>query len=88
MANHRFRTAASLTVGFLAVPWSAFVSAFLFYVGLTLVAISVEQLPDLTMGAAYLMPVAAYGLLLLVRTMRALAAMPVHIGQLAVPRLQ
>ena len=85
--NHT-KSAALAVIAFVAVPWGAFVSAFLFYVVLTLVAISVQQLPDVAMAAAYLAPVAAYLLLLLTRMVRALAAVPVQIGQLAVPRLQ
>ena len=60
----------------------------MFYVGLTLVAISVEQLPDVAMAAAYVLPVVAYVLLLLARAVRALAGVSVQIGHLAVPRLQ
>ena len=88
MANHRIRAAAGPAMAFVSMPWSAFVTVFLFYVVLTLVAISVEQLPDVAMAAAYLVPVAAYALLLSVRALHALAAVPVQIGQLAVPRLQ
>ena len=88
MVNHRIGTAATETVNFLAVPWNAFVAAFLYYVALTLVAISVEQLPDVAMAVSYLLPVAAYALFLLSRLVRAVSAVRVEIGHLAVPRLQ
>ena len=88
MTTQHISKAAGATGVFLAVPWAAFVAVFLYYVGLTLVAISVEQLPDLAMAASYLLPVAGYGLLLLSRMVRAAAAMPVEIGHWAQPRLQ
>ncbi len=88
MTRQHFGTAAAAIGSFLSVAWGAFVAAFLYYVALTLVAISVEQLPDAAMVAAYLLPVAAYLLLLLSRAIRAVAAVPVEIGQLALPRLQ
>ncbi len=88
MATHRIKNAAQVTVAFFAIPWAAFVVVFMFYAGLTIVAIGVEQLPDVPVAAAYLLPAAAYGLLIVTRAVRALAAMPVQIGQLAVPRLQ
>ena len=88
MAVHRTKSATTATAAFLMIPWGAFVAAFLFYVGLTLVAISVTQLPDLAMAAAYLLPIAAYAVILFVRALRALAAVPVQFRPLAVPRLQ
>ncbi len=88
MANQRIGTAATAAAHFLAVSWSAFVVAFLYYVALTLVAISVEQLPDAAMVASYLLPVAAYALFLLSRVVRAVSGVHVEIGHLAVPRLQ
>ncbi len=80
--------AATATATFFAVPWSGFVAAFLYYVGVTMVAISVERLPDITMSVAYLLPVAAYGMLLLSRIVRAVASVPVEIEHWALPRLQ
>ncbi len=88
MAGYRIRSVASVALAFFAVPWTAFVAAFLYYVGLTMLAISGEQLTDLAVAATYLVPVAAYALLLATRVTRALAAVPVQIGQLAMPRLQ
>ena len=88
MTRQHVRTAATATTTFLSVAWSLFVVVFLYYVVLTLVAISVEQPSDTGMIAAYLLPVAAYGLLLLSRAARALASTPVEIGQLALPRLR
>ncbi len=72
---------------FFVVPWTAFVAAFLYYVVLTLVAIGVEQLPDGLMVAAYLIPPAAYVLVLLARTLQAVASLPVRLAHPA-PALQ
>lgn len=88
MANPRSPTTAHAVITAFAVPWTAFVAAFLYYVGLTLVAISVEQLPDVAMMVAYALPVLAYALALVARALQALAAMPVTIGNLVAPRLQ
>ena len=88
MAKSSSYSAASAVISFVAIPWGAFVAAFLFYVGLTMIAIGVEQLPDFAMAGAYLLPVAAYVLLLVSRAVHAVAAVPVQIGQLAVLRLQ
>ena len=87
-ATARVTAATRAVVTFFSVPWGAFVAAFLFYVGITLVVFSVQDLPDVALIAAYLLPVAAYLLVLLGRALHALAAVPVHIGQLAAPRLQ
>ncbi len=65
----------------LLVPWDAFVVAFLYYVGLTVLAIGVANLPGLFVAVAYLLPVAAYVGLLVVRAMRALAALPIDLGE-------
>ena len=75
-------------VGFCAVPWGAFVAAFLFYVGVTLAAISGAQLADTLMAVLYLLPLAAYLLVLLARALQALSAVTVRIGHFAAPRLQ
>ena len=88
VTHQRLRKAATATATFFAVPWGAFVVAFLYYVGLTLVAISVDRLPDIPMAAAYLMPVAAYVVLLLSRVVRGVALVPVEIEHWALPRLQ
>ncbi len=88
MTHQNIRSAAATTTSFFAVPWGAFVAAFLYYVGLTLVAIGVEQLPDAAMAAAYLLPAGAYAALMLSRVVRAVAAVPVEIGHWAQPRLQ
>ncbi len=88
MAQQRIGTAMEAAAHLLVVPWSAFVGAFLYYAGLTLVAISGTQLPDAAMAAAYLLPAIAYGIFLLSRLVRAVAAVHVDIGHLALPRLQ
>ncbi len=84
MASNRFRAAAS----FFIVPWGAFVAAFLYYVGVTLVAIGGSDLSDVTVAVIYLLPAAVYLLVLTSRALHGLAALPVHIGHLALPRLQ
>jgi hypothetical protein len=65
----------------LVVPWDGFVVAFLYYVGLTLLAIGVANLPGLFIAVAYLLPVAAYIGLLVMRAVRALAALPIDLGE-------
>jgi hypothetical protein len=65
----------------LLVPWDAFVVAFLYYVGLTLLAIGVANLPVLFVAIAYLLPVGAYLGLLVSRAVRALADLPIDLGE-------
>ena len=72
----RSNTAGGAFLRFVAVPWGAFVAAFLFYVGVTLVVFSVEDLPDVLTVAAYLLPVAAYVLVLAARAAAALVGVP------------
>ena len=84
-----FRTGAlSASRAFFSVPWAAFVGVFLYYVVLTVVAISVEQLPDVAMTAAYLAPPVAYLAVLLARALRLAESVPVEVGPLAMLRLQ
>ncbi len=88
MSGQRTAPAAQAVIAFVAVPWSAFVAGFLYYVALTLVAIGFEQLPDLAMTVAYLMPPAVYGVVLLTRTLGRLSMLPArlaHTGAVAVP---
>lgn len=65
----------------LLVPWDAFVVAFLYYVGLTLLAIGVANLSVLFVGVAYVLPVGAYVGLLAMRAVRALADLPIDLGE-------
>jgi len=66
------RSALAKSIDFVAVPWAMFVAAFLYYVGLTLVAIGVEQVSDRFMAIGYLAPLAAYIGILLVRAFHAI----------------
>lgn len=70
---------SSLVTAF-AVPWNAFVAAFLYYTVLTLVAIGVEQLPTPFMAVAYLLPAVTYLTTLAFRAVHAVLALPVDIG--------
>ena len=70
-----------------ALPWTAFVAAFLYYTVLTLIAIGVADLPA-TFIAAYGLPVVAYVLVLAGRGVRALAAVRVDMGPLPYPSLR
>lgn len=67
-------------VSALSVPWNAFIAAFLYYTVLTLIAIGLAGLSDAFMAAAYGLPVAAYGALLLARGARALTRIEVVIA--------
>ena len=73
-------TARRTLISATAIPWNAFVVVFLYYTGLTLLAISVGELSGTFMAAAYLMPAAPYAVLLAHRVMRALAAVKIDIG--------
>ena len=75
------RTVGAALLQALTVPWNAFVGAFLYYVGLTLLAIGVANLPTLFVAVAYLLPVGAYVGLLVSRAVRALAALPIELGE-------
>jgi hypothetical protein len=61
-------------LSFVAVPWNAFVGAFLYYAVLTVVAVGVPELSDRFMAVAYLAPVAAYVGLLATRCVFAMGA--------------
>ncbi len=78
MANTRASHRKLLSA--VAMPWNAFVAAFLYYVGLTLLAIGVADLPTMFVAVTYLLPVAAYAGLLGTRAVRALAALPIDLG--------
>lgn len=69
-----------------AVPWNAFVAAFIYYTVLAAIAIGVEQVPSGFMAAAYALPVLAYAAMLASRGVRALANIEVQIGP--TPELQ
>jgi hypothetical protein len=63
-----------------AVPWNAFVAAFLYYSLLASVALSGAQVGSVTVGVAYAAAPVAYGATLLLRIARGAAAWlkPVH----------
>ena len=69
---------ASRLIDFFTVPWAMFVAAFLYYVGLTLSVIGGADLSDRWMAVAYLVPVAAYGLAMLFRALRAVSGLVLH----------
>lgn len=63
-----------------ALPWGAFVAAFLYYTALTLITIGVGELSGVFVAVTYLVPVALYGVVLVSRGLRALAAVQIDIG--------
>jgi hypothetical protein len=68
------------TLSAVAVPWNAFVAAFLYYTLLTLLVLGIANLPALFIAVAYLLPVCLYVGLLVSRAVRALAALPIDLG--------
>ncbi len=79
MANSRAATPSLLST--ILVSWDLFVAAFLYYVLLTLLAIGVAALPTVFMAITYLLPVAAYAVLVVTRAVRALAALQIDLGE-------
>jgi hypothetical protein len=65
----------------LTVPWNAFVGAFLYYTFLTLLTVGGADLPAVAMAVIYLVPLAAYAVFLVNRAVRALAALPIDLGE-------
>jgi hypothetical protein len=72
------RGAAALSA--IAVPWSAFVGAFLYYTLLTLLVLGIANLPALFIAVSYLLPAGLYVGVLCVRAMHALVALPIELG--------
>jgi len=72
---------AHKVVAAVSPPWNGFVAAFLYYTLLTLITIGGVDLSFAFMVVSYALPVAAYGALLATRAARALAAMPIEIGE-------
>jgi len=65
----------------LTVPWNAFVGAFLYYTFLTLLVLGGADLPALAMIVSYSLPVVLYGVFLVNRAVRVLAALPIDLGE-------
>ena len=65
MADGSVKTVLGAAEAIVAVRWSMFVAAFLYYTGLTLLAIGVGELSDTFM--AYGLPVAIYFLIVVAR---------------------
>ncbi len=80
MANTKI-SGRNTVLAAVAVPWDAFVGAFLYYTLLTLIAIGVNDLSNGFMAVSYLLPVGLYVVTLVTRAVRALAAMPIDIGE-------
>ena len=70
-----------------ALPWPAFVAAFLYYTVLTLVVVGAADLPPVFI-AAYGVPVLAYVAVLASRAVHALATLRVDMGPLPFPSLR
>lgn len=64
-----------------SVPWNAFVGVFLYYVLLTLIAVGGAELPLGVMVAVYAAPPVAYLVMLVNRGIRALASLPIDLGE-------
>ena len=62
-----------------SMPWGLFVAVFLYYVGLTLLALGADQLSEAFVAVSYLLPVAVYAALLVKRAVRRLVGMPVEL---------
>jgi hypothetical protein len=77
----QLRSATAPVLSALLVPWNAFVGAFLYYVVLTLLAIGVADLPVTFVVITYVLPFAAYAALIGTRAVRALAALPIDLGE-------
>ena len=61
----------------LSAPWGLFVAVFLYYVGLTLVALGVSELSVLFVAVTYLVPLAGYLAFLAIRAVRKVVGAPV-----------
>ncbi len=70
-----------------AVPWPAFVAAFLYYTLLTLVVIGMADLPAIFL-VSYGLPVALYVIVLGARAVRALSSVRIDLGPLPYPSLR
>jgi hypothetical protein len=79
-AMARSRSFSQPLLNAVIVPWNAFVAAFLYYVALTMLAIGVADLPTVFVALTYMLPLVAYGALIGTRAVRALAAMPIDLG--------
>jgi len=62
-----------------ALPWNAFVAAFLYYTLLTLFVIGGADLGAGLMAVAYILPPALYAGLLLTRALKAIASIEIDI---------
>ncbi len=84
MSYSSSNTPASHTHAVLAavsLPWGSFVAMFLYYVGLTLLAIGGTSFSPLVVAVAYLLPVVGYVATLLNRGIHALIALPIELGE-------
>ncbi len=73
--------AGSAVLNAVRVPWDAFVAVFVYYTVLALLAIGVADLATAFVVVAYTLPVVLYVAVLVGRGVRALAALPIDIGQ-------
>jgi hypothetical protein len=64
---------------FLALPWNAFVGAFVYYTLLAVLTVSGLDLSAPFIVAAYAMPLAFYLAMVLVRAARAIASVPIDL---------
>jgi hypothetical protein len=62
-----------------ALPWNAFVAAFLYYTLLTVVVIGGADLGAGVMAVAYILPPALYAGLLLARAVRAISSIEIDL---------
>jgi hypothetical protein len=66
-------------VSAVAVPWNAFVAAFLYFTLLTAATIGGADFSRLTMAVVYLLPFSLYAAMLVSRALHALSAVAIHI---------
>ncbi len=75
-------SASRMSQGFVsavAVPWNAFVAAFLYFTLLTAATLGGADFSRLTMAVAYLLPVSLYAAMLVSRALHALSTVAVRI---------
>ena len=81
MAHRSVKAVVEAGVAMVAVPWSMFVAAFLYFTLLTLLAIGGVELTDRFVVVAYGLPAALYGVVLVTRVGRSVVSVfPAQVG--------
>lgn len=79
--NSQATTLAHQSLAFIALPWNAFIGAFLYYTLLTLIAVGGIDLSAGFMISAYAVVPVIYGAVLLTRAFQALASLRIDLFQ-------